>query len=106
MSSTARMTRPTSWSVISRKPANVSACLVKRRFSSAVSAAQSLMASGFGASFVPFGTTPSSSCRANVSSRSRSQPWSNLPFQRAIHSCGTWCGAWVAPGAKYTKKGF
>ena len=29
-----------------------------------------------------------------------SQPLSNLPFHLAIHSFGTWCGAWVAPGAK------
>ena len=37
---------------------------------------------------------------ASVSSRNASQPWSNLPLYLAIHSFGTWCGAWVAPGAK------
>jgi len=58
------------------------------------------MASGFGASFVPAGTTPMAICRASDSSRSTSQPLSNLPFHLAIHSGGTWCGAWVAPGAK------
>ena len=46
------------------------------------------------------GTTPSSFWRANVSSRSVSQPWSNLPLYFADHSSGTWCGACVAPGAK------
>ena len=48
----------------------------------------------------PAGTTPSLICRASVSSRTLSQPWSNLPFHLAIHSFGTWCGACVAPGAK------
>ncbi len=46
------------------------------------------------------GMTPSSFCRANVSSRSASQPWSNLPLYLSAHSVGTWCGACVAPGAK------
>ena len=63
------------------------------------------MSSGLGASFVPGGTTPSLICRASVSSRSLSQPWSNLPLYLAIHSLGTWCGACVAPGAKYMKNG-
>ena len=67
---------------------------------SGVSVAQSLMASGFGASLVSGGTTPSCFCRASVASRTASQPWSNLPLYLAIHSFGTWCGAWVAPGAK------
>jgi hypothetical protein len=58
-----------------------------------------------GASFVPRGTTPSAIWRASVSSRILSQPWSNLPFHRSIHARGTWCGAWVAPGAKYTNAG-
>ena len=49
---------------------------------------------------VSAGTTPSFFCRASVSSRSLSQPWSNWPLYLAIHSFGTWCGAWVAPGAK------
>ena len=51
------------------------------------------------------GTTPSFFWRARVSSRSLSQPWSNLPLYLSAHSLGTWCGAWVAPGAKYTKNG-
>ena len=46
------------------------------------------------------GMTPSFFCRAKVSSRSLSQPWSNLPLYLSAHSFGTWCGAWVAPGAK------
>ncbi len=44
------------------------------------------------------GITPSSFWRANVSSRSLSQPWSNLPLYFADHSGVTWCGACVAPG--------
>ena len=51
------------------------------------------------------GMTPSFFCRAKVSSRSLSQPWSNLPLYLSAHSLGTWCGACVAPGAKYTKNG-
>ena len=87
-SSNAPSMRPISWSVYSTKAANTSAWCANRRFSSAESLSQSLIASGFGASFVPGGTMPSSICRARVSSRSLSQPWSNLPFQRAIHSFG------------------
>ena len=64
-----------------------------------------MIASGLAASFVPAGTTPSSIWRARVSSRIASQPESNLPLYLAIHSFGTWCGACVAPGAKYMKKG-
>ena len=43
---------------------------------------------GLGASLVPAGTTPSLIWRASVSSRSLSQPWSNLPLYLAIHSFG------------------
>ncbi len=46
------------------------------------------------------GMTPSSFWRANVRSRSTSQPSSNFPLYFAGHSAGTWCGAWVAPGAR------
>jgi hypothetical protein len=46
------------------------------------------------------GITPSSFCRANVSSRSTSQPLSKRPSYLFDHSVGTWCGACVAPGAK------
>ncbi|CKS65492.1 Uncharacterised protein [Mycobacterium tuberculosis] len=51
------------------------------------------------------GITPSSFCRAKVSSRSASQPTSKRPRYLSAHSRGTWWGAWVAPGAKYTKNG-
>ena len=54
---------------------------------------------------MPAGTTPSSICRASVSSRSLSQPWSNWPLYFAMYSFGAWCGAWVAPVAKYMKNG-
>ena len=51
------------------------------------------------------GITPSSFWRAKVRSRRRSHPSSNFPLYFSIHSFGTWCGAWVAPGAKYMKNG-
>ena len=51
------------------------------------------------------GITPSSFWRAKVRSRWTSQPSSNSPRYFSIHSGGTWCGACVAPGAKYTKNG-
>ena len=51
------------------------------------------------------GITPSSFWRANVSSRRRSQPSSKRPLYLSAHSLGTWCGACVAPGAKYMKNG-
>ena len=61
---------------------------------------QAGISSGRAVSSASGGITPSSFWRANVSSRSRSQPWSNLPLYFADHSGGTWCGACVAPGAK------
>jgi hypothetical protein len=45
---------------------------------------------------------PISFWRAKVSSRSLSQPLANWPLYFAIHSFGAWCGACVAPVAKYT----
>ncbi len=101
----ASISRPISVSAYSPKPAKISIWCAKSLFSSGVSAFQSLIASGFGASLVPGGTTPSLIWRARTSSRIASQPWSNLPLYLAIHSFGTWCGAWVAPGAKYMKNG-
>ena len=56
-------------------------------------------------SSVSAGMTPSSFWRANVRSRWTSQPSSNCPAYLSAHSLGTWCGACVAPGAKYTKNG-
>ena len=46
------------------------------------------MASGFAASLVPFGHDAELFCRASVSSRCLSQPWSNLPLYLSIHSFG------------------
>ena len=46
------------------------------------------------------GNTPSSFCRAKISSRSASQPASKRPLYLSDHSGATWWGAWVAPGAK------
>ena len=85
----ASIRRPISVSAYSPKPAKTSIWRANSFFSSALSLSQSLMASGLGASFVPGGTTPSLICRASVSSRSLSQPWSNLPLYLAIHSFGT-----------------
>ena len=58
-----------------------------------------------GVSTASGGMTPSSFWRSKVISRWLSQPWANLPLYFSIHSGGTWCGAWVAPGAKYMKNG-
>ena len=58
-----------------------------------------------GVSSASAGITPSSFWRANVPSRSASQPSSNSPLYLSAHSVGTWCGACVAPGAKYMKNG-
>jgi hypothetical protein len=51
------------------------------------------------------GITPSSFWRANVRSRSASQPSSNAPLYFSAHSFATRCGACVAPVAKYMKNG-
>jgi hypothetical protein len=99
------MSRPTSVSAYSPKPAKTSICRANSFFSSADNAFQSLIASGFAASVVPGGTTPAAIWRASTCSRIASQPASNLPLYLAIHSFGTWCGACVAPGAKYMKNG-
>ena len=50
------------------------------------------------------GMTPSAFWRAKVSSRSLSQPWWKEPTYLSAHSLGTWCGAWVAPGAEVYKE--
>ena len=50
-------------------------------------------------------TMPFRFCRSKVDSRSASQPPANWPLYLSAHSSGTWCGAWVAPGAKYMKNG-
>ena len=41
---------------------------------------------------MPSGRMPSSSCRRWVASRQTSQPSSNRPSKRSIHSSGAWCG--------------
>ena len=63
------------------------------------------ISSGRAVSSASGGITPSSFWRANVSSRSASQPWSNFPLYFADHSVATWCGACFSPGAKSVKKG-
>ena len=104
-SSRAPSRRPISWSVCSPNAAKISICRANTWRSSGVSAFQSLMAAGFGASFVSGGTTPSFFCRASVSSRYWSQPPSKRPSYFLMYDSGTWCGACVAPGAKYMKNG-
>ena len=59
---------------------------------------QAGISSGRAVSSASAGMTPSFFWRANVSSRSLSQPWSNLPLYFSIHSFGTWCGAWRRAG--------
>ena len=53
----------------------------------------------------PSGTTPRCFCRSKIDSRCASQPSANRPAYLSAHSGGTWCGACVAPGAKYMKNG-
>ena len=50
---------------------------------------QAGISSGRAVSSASGGITPSSFWRANVSSRSASQPWSNWPLYFADHSGGT-----------------
>ena len=88
-SSTAFTTRPISLSVCAANAANTSIWRANSLFSSAVSASQSLMASGLEASFASCGMIPISFCRAKVSSRYLSQPPSNFPLNFAIQSFGT-----------------
>ena len=59
---------------------------------------QAGISAGRAVSSASAGMTPSFFCRAKVSSRSLSQPWSNLPLYLSIHSFGTWCGAWRGAG--------
>ena len=66
---------------------------------------QAGISSGRSVSSASAGMTPSAFWRANVSLRSSSQPSSNAPLYLSDHSVGTWCGACVAPGAKYMKNG-
>ncbi len=68
-------------------------------FSSGGSESQAGNAGSRGVSLAFAGMTPSSFCRANVSSRSLSHPWSNLPLYLSAHALGTWCGEWLAPVA-------
>ena len=85
----------------SAKPAKVSICRAKSFFWSALKPSHAGISFGRSVSLVSAGTTPSFFCRSKVSSRSLSQPWSNLPLYLAMHSFGAWCGACVAPVAKY-----
>ena len=66
---------------------------------------QAGISSGRGVSSASAGMTPSSFCRAKVSLAERVPAVVELPLYLSDHSFGTWCGAWVAPGAKYTKNG-
>ena len=85
----------------SAKPAKVSIWRSNSRFWSALMSSQAGISLGRGVSLASGGITPSFFCRAKVSSRSLSQPPLNWPLYLAIHSLGAWCGACVAPVAKY-----
>ena len=99
-SSRYRTKRPISASVCSRKPANVSCKRAANERALSDRSSHALTPGLRGASCVSGGTTPSSSWRANHSSRIASQPRSNLPRYFSMYSRGAWCGAWVAPSAK------
>ena len=71
----------------------------KTFFSSGEQASHACTPGARGVSFASAGITPSFFCRAKVSSRTLSQPWSNLPLYFSTHSFFGWCGACVAPGA-------
>ena len=64
------------------------------------------MPSSIGESSAVSGTIPISFCRARVCSRYASQPMSNWPLYRSAHSGQMWCGACIAPNAKYASHGF
>ena len=96
----ASMTRPVWWSAYSRNAPYTSIWCDRMGRRSAGTSSHAGMPSERSVSSASAGTMPSSFCRAKVSSRSASQPWSYLPSCLAIHSRGTWCGACVAPGAK------
>ena len=51
------------------------------------------------------GMTPIFFWRSKVSSRTLSQPWSNLPLYFSMKAFGACSGAWAAPSARYMKKG-
>ena len=97
ISSTASSRRPTFQSVFSWNPAYTSICRAYSVFSSSESESQAGSASGLGVSSASGGITPSVFCRSKVSSRSLSQPWSNLPRYFSLHSTATWCGACEHP---------
>ena len=59
-----------------------------------------------GVSLVSLGTSPMAFCRSSVASRSLSQPLVELALVLLDRLLRTWCGAWVAPVAKYTMNGF
>ena len=49
---------------------------------------------------------PSFFCRASVSSRDSSQPWSNFPLYLSAHSLATRWGAWLQPVEQHIIHGF
>ena len=55
---------------------------------------------GRGVSTVFFGTMPRDFWRAKLSSRTLSQPASNLPLNLSIQALGACCGACAVPGAR------
>ena len=80
--------RPTWWSVYSRKPAYTSIWRRRTGLSASGMSSQAGISAWRAVSWQSSGTTPSFFCRAMVSSRSLSQPWSNLPLYLSAHSFG------------------
>ncbi len=78
-SSTASTTCPMQWSVCSRKAAYSSICLASTGFVPSGISDHAGMPSWRAVSSASGGTTPSRFCRAKVSSRTASHPWSNSP---------------------------
>ena len=97
--------RPTWWSVCSRNPAYTSIWRASTGLSSSGMSSQAVISSWRRVSSASSGITPSSFWRAKMRSRWASHPSSNCPAYLSAHSFGTWCGACVAPGAKYMKNG-
>lgn len=94
------MIRPTSWSVWARNPAYTSISRDAMRWRCSGSESHAGSDSWRSVSSASAGITPNRFCRAKISSRSTSQPWSKRPRNGSLHSGATWWGAWVAPGAQ------
>ncbi len=89
MSSTASSSRPTFQSAFSQYPAYTSICRAYSFFSASPRESQAGNRPGRLVSSVSCGMTPSLFCRSMVSSRSLSQPPSNLPLYLSAQALAT-----------------